>query len=863
MDFINAVEREEQEEGDNMEEETEIPPTVRRLGRGPKKKGAVPETWDGDDPLSNAEFQNGAGPSTSVSTLGIRHGSIGKRKPLGGMDENGCKVPTKKGDMGEEFEERKRERNRLDEGLNQVRMVLEHVQKLRHYGASVLSDHMPVVAEVVAWQNEVNEKPENYFKMNAMEMQDPEVFKQVREAWSQELLSVTDNRRRWARGWHRVKMVLKEARIRKAKLRKNEATLAQEVEWRRMQIAAGGLTEAEVKECAELMEEAAKQLKDQELADARMWRLRSREKWLREDEVPSRFFFAKLKSKWAREAIKALEMPDGEESTDRGDILEEIHRFFQELYTSEVESEEQRDAREEMLDLIQNKLTREESQKVAEKPDKEEIKAFVFAMKTNKSPGLDGLTVEVVQMCWEFVEADCVRLVHAIWVKRRLLKTDLKEDKHVEWVKIARRVLRFKLRYGPQKKERAEWDCEDALLLLTAWRIPEMPTLDRLLQTWFKVRKNLCLDREQVELPTSLPIQSLKWIWGLQGRSNSAGFSWLEQEARKGKVRTVGEMQNARAAGAGITQILMFKFPELHKWVESIQGVQTRLINLEGWYWRTGWRVAAGWRPSVREWMELMNPEGVPYTGLSRKWQVRYDEGDWRRRWQRLWQGRCTLRQKIWMWRMLQDGFPTLERAEKWGVSDGIFGWCEREKESMEHIIWGCCRIRERVAWMAEVLIGPTRGFPSFMLVMDECLNQHKQRPLKLFMLIEHCKASWLDRNARVFSGRQGIRNEEAILKVVEEQSAAYGKTLKGGKHRAWVAESEMFIIHARRSLDVCKRRREDVNHLIRELGDWQIDVTPIPVGNIGRSDNSETQTDSTSSSSSSSENGESDTSEE
>jgi hypothetical protein len=40
-------------------------------------------------------------------------------------------------------------------------------------------------------------------------------------------------------------------------------------------------------------------------------------------------------------------------------------------------------------------------------PDREEITRVVYDLNKNKSPGLDGLTAEMVQACWEFVGETC------------------------------------------------------------------------------------------------------------------------------------------------------------------------------------------------------------------------------------------------------------------------------------------------------------------------------------------------------------------------------------------------------------------------------------------------------------------------
>ncbi|KAL3690117.1 hypothetical protein R1sor_016426 [Riccia sorocarpa] len=266
---------------------------------------------------------------------------------------------------------------------------LDHIKEICHDAHTALSDHVPIVGSFQLVPEVQGRKPENYFKFNHYELKDPEVFR-------------------------------KGERNRKAQQRKEEGSLAKEVEWHRSQLGSEP-SEAEY----EVLQRLEKRLKDQELQEARIWRLRCREKWMSEDDASSRYFFAKLKAKWARDSINALEIEGGEVTGDQELILGEIQKFYQCLYTKEEESGERANAREEVMSLIQNKITPTESTKVSCVPEEEEIWKVVFAMKHNKAPRGDGLTVEVVKQCWGFAGTGCVKMVKAVWIKKRLLKADM------------------------------------------------------------------------------------------------------------------------------------------------------------------------------------------------------------------------------------------------------------------------------------------------------------------------------------------------------------------------------------------------------------------------------------------------------
>ncbi|KAL3697158.1 hypothetical protein R1sor_011234 [Riccia sorocarpa] len=201
-----------------------------------------------------------------------------------------------------------------------------------------------------------------------LDLKNPAVLQKVKDVWTEELDSVRDERRRWARGWIRVKEVLKAARRDRAQKKQEEDALAKELAWRRANLA-------------------------NDLA------------------------------KWAKEAVEALEVND-EEVTGQEEILNEIHSFYAELFQAEDDSEDRREAREEVVSLIQKRLSLEDSSQISRMPEKAEIEGVVFSMKQDKAPGVDGLTVQILKICWEWIGDDCIRLIQTIWVKKRILRSD-------------------------------------------------------------------------------------------------------------------------------------------------------------------------------------------------------------------------------------------------------------------------------------------------------------------------------------------------------------------------------------------------------------------------------------------------------
>ncbi|KAL3682470.1 hypothetical protein R1sor_000492 [Riccia sorocarpa] len=665
---------------------------------------------------------------------------------------------------------------------------VDHVREVVHHSTTVMSDHMPISVDIQIRTSETGEKSENYFKMNFYDLQDPGVLEKVQRAWKEELVSVRDDRRRWNRSWHRVKQVLKDVRAEKALLKKQESSLRQEVVWRKAVLTEGSLSEAEAGSFQTELCSAERLLKEQELQDARLWRIQSREKWLREHEV---------------------------------------------LYKVEEVTAEQVAARETLLALIRNKLSPEESQKMSAIPDKAKTEGVVFSMKTNKAPGIDGLTVEVLKWCWEFAGDDCVRLVHAkadskrlenlcrdfVWgvtdegrpkkaivAWRRLAQEKARggvgirlfaeraqalqmrhacsilEGKDVEWVRIARRIMLTKLRIGPQKRERSGWDCSDAMLLLPAWRMPDIPTLDKILKTWFFARKFLQFDSSHLKLPADLPVRSLRVIWAMQEKPENEGFTWTESEARRNKISTVGELVINARIGGGVAQILASTFPDLLSWLVSMRTSDHKLVEGEGWMWLQGGKVERGWSASASFWLKRLG-------------------------------------EKLWVWRILQHGFPTLDCAKKWGVSDGLCLFCLREHETSEHLFWYCPSLRQRTSWIGNIILGDRCGHPTLLQILDECLRDHKRAPAKFFLFVAHSQACWKERNLFSFEGKRSRQSETVLFADVEAQGKAFCFNLRGDKREQLLESFQSFVSSASTSISQNMARQADVADILSALG--------------------------------------------
>lgn len=155
----------------------------------------------------------------------------------------------------------------------------------------------------------------------------------------------------------------------------------------------------------------------QEISRLRQW---SQICWLIWDDVPTKYFLNQLKAKQARESIYKLRLEDGTVIENEEDILLEVFRFYSTLYRSNLEVTNNYLDRQNVLKLIQKTITEEYNESMLELPSEDEIKRMVRDLPKEKSPGIDGVTAEVLQQFWPVMKPVCIALVHAYWIDGRL-----------------------------------------------------------------------------------------------------------------------------------------------------------------------------------------------------------------------------------------------------------------------------------------------------------------------------------------------------------------------------------------------------------------------------------------------------------
>ncbi|KAL3686059.1 hypothetical protein R1sor_004081 [Riccia sorocarpa] len=302
----------------------------------------------------------------------------------------------------------------LNEGGNWMHLI----RQVTHNAVQVVSDHVPITLTChLSPPNDTNWRPKSYHKMSVDILKREGVLQEPQRIWEDHPEDNGNPQRTWQLAWIRIRSLLKKETEKRKEQGRRDTVLRRELAAMRTEHGEN-LSEEHKARLAHIED----QLRKQEHQDARAWRLRSKQRWLREGEAPSRYFFAQMKAKFTNETMPTLTLEDGTKTEDRAVIIGEVERFMSNLYERQHQTQEMNEARLETYTKITTTVTMQQDLRVSTRPPDHEIDIIATLLKKEKSPGLDGLTIEVLLECWPFVRQDCISMINHFWDTGELIK---------------------------------------------------------------------------------------------------------------------------------------------------------------------------------------------------------------------------------------------------------------------------------------------------------------------------------------------------------------------------------------------------------------------------------------------------------
>ncbi|KAL3678136.1 hypothetical protein R1sor_021092 [Riccia sorocarpa] len=286
----------------------------------------------------------------------------------------------------------------------------EYVKRMEHVGGKTLSDHIPVVATIKLLQGEPEVRKTTYFKLDYRILDSETVFREAKRTWNDHPREEVDPRVKWILAWRRLKGLFK--RVQREQCEKYRELEKKEAELQTLKTMADFDHSEELASEIEILEA---EVRSKETWEVTQWRNRSRNRWLKEGEAPSKYFFSQLKTKHQRESIKALQRESGEMITSERGIIGEIEQFYSELYLKDDRVERNIAARDNLLAYVNTTVSPQQNDELIGEPSMEELEEVVKRLPSEKAPGLDGATAEILVRCWAFMKDDCLAMLVSYW----------------------------------------------------------------------------------------------------------------------------------------------------------------------------------------------------------------------------------------------------------------------------------------------------------------------------------------------------------------------------------------------------------------------------------------------------------------
>ncbi|KAL3694197.1 hypothetical protein R1sor_007848 [Riccia sorocarpa] len=293
------------------------------------------------------------------------------------------------------------------------------VRKVVHYSQFCLSDHLPISA-TFDLQSSVGEeerpKRSAYFKADNLVV--TENIGTLKEVWQKTEKKFQGCRAadRFLKCWEAIRKQIKTLQYEKC-ARLNLLPEKERQLQSLMDKEPNTLTGEEKSILGELMSE----VRALQAWKHHRWRQTCRDKFLKEGDACTAFFFQKFKKRKARTNIKKLLGEEGQMLTSREDIKREVHRHYSSLYESHDRGPEGVAAARQLLANVDNKISREEKVLLDEVPTEKEITDSLHILPAGKSPGPDGISREVMTTLWPIVGKSFCEAVIDFWESGDLL----------------------------------------------------------------------------------------------------------------------------------------------------------------------------------------------------------------------------------------------------------------------------------------------------------------------------------------------------------------------------------------------------------------------------------------------------------
>ncbi|KAL2603095.1 hypothetical protein R1flu_008782 [Riccia fluitans] len=290
------------------------------------------------------------------------------------------------------------------------------------------------------------------------------------------------------------------------------------------------------------------------------------------------------------------------------------------------------------------------------------------------------------------------------------------------------------------------WVVEEILMVNCPSRIQGARTATGLLRIWARVRAELVILKKDFTPHGESWVEVAITIGEQQGWLTAVEAKAIKATLRRHKILTVGQWTNwaawndARRPLPWLEQTAVGTGLELFPTSTPIQSLP--------WFWKVKERRGEWFTANTKDSRKLLGSPRRLMDSLNRKWNRAEGNRQWRKRFQRIWKSKLPTKDKLWLWKVLNRGLPTLDRMQKIGHGDGVCARCRSAIETPKHLLWQCKDTADRwkdFRYLTEALPYYIPRAECFIDAVDAAFRGQDPGKIIPFTLIT--RVAWLDRN--------------------------------------------------------------------------------------------------------------------
>ncbi|KAL3678837.1 hypothetical protein R1sor_021793 [Riccia sorocarpa] len=285
--------------------------------------------------------------------------------------------------------------------------------------------------------------------------------------------------------------------------------------------------------------------------------------------------------------------------------------------------------------------------------------------------------------------------------------------------------------------------------------IPGAQTASGLLATWNAVKKLLKLDRNNVSITGEASVDLYLELAEISGSLSQEDATCMRKQLHKEKIKTTGQWKDW--AWKENAQRPLMEQRQLVVEHGLVLNVESRTAAQLEWRWQLGHKQLTGWSLTTRTCKQLLAGKPGDCAALNRKWGTSDSARRWAKRFTKIWKSLLPPRDKSWLWKLVQHGFPTLMRAIKWHPEESeMCSRCNDDRETHNDLFWECRRKRE--VWQDYQYLteeGPVSESPpgNMLEAIDRALSDGSAA--RLFPVVAIFPRIWQDRNSITYAGKE------------------------------------------------------------------------------------------------------------